>query len=79
MSFKVINPLFLGNIINLDLSITVAKSNLVILTERNRTDIVIDLVGLVEPADIGRATRPNIERGVEGDCDLVVIGPVEKV
>lgn len=52
MAFEVVDFLPLGDIVDLDLSVAVAKGNFVFVAEGDGADVVVDLVGFVEPADI---------------------------
>ena len=66
---------FLGDIEHLDLSIAVPNCYPILIAEGNRTDIIIDLTGLIKSGDFRGAARPKVEWGIQSDCDLVVIGP----
>ena len=79
MTLEVIDFFLFCNIIDFDLSIAVAESDLVIITKRHRTDVIIDLIGFVETMDVGGAAGPDVECGIKSDSYLVVIGPVDKV
>lgn len=53
MALKVSNLLAFGNIEHFDLSITISNCNSILITEGDRTDIVIDLAGLIKTSDLG--------------------------
>ena len=76
MSLKVINSLFFINIIYFDLSITITEGDFIIITKWYGADIIIDLIGLVESVDISGTSRPNVERSIQSNSDLIFIWPV---
>lgn len=79
MSLKVGYLLSLGDIEHLDLSTAIPNSDPVIITEGNRTDIVVDLRCLIESGDFRRTARPEIEGGVQGHGNLIFIRPVQQI
>jgi hypothetical protein len=79
VSFEVVDPLFFCNVVDFDLAIAVSECDLVLVAEGNGADVVVDLAGLVYAADVSGAAGPDVKGGIESDCDLVVVGPVQKV
>ena len=60
VSVETVDPFFLLDIVDFDLSETVAKGDPIVVAERNRTQIVTDLTRFVQFGDFGGAARPNV-------------------
>lgn len=61
MPFKTSHSFFLGDIEDFDLSVAVPHCNPILVAEGNRTDIIIDLTGLIKSGDFGGTARPEVE------------------
>lgn len=67
-------------IIQLDLSLSIAKGQKrTIITESDRTHVIVVVVGLVKLFDVGGAARPDVDGVVQGHRDVVVEAPVDQV
>ena len=58
VALEVVDILLFIDVIYLDLSVAVPEGNFVIVAEGDGADVVVDLVGLVDAADVGGAARP---------------------
>jgi hypothetical protein len=61
MSFEAIGPFLFGNIKQPDLTLGIADCDFVVITERDGTDVVVELGGFVEPGYFGGAAGPEVE------------------
>ena len=61
MSFEIGYFFAFGDIEYLDLSAAISNGNFVIIAERHRADIIVDLRSLVQAGDLRRAARPEIQ------------------
>ena len=79
MTLKAVDFFPLGDVEKSNLALGIAHCYFVCITEGDWTDVVVDLWGLVETGDFWGAAWPEVDRGVQGNGDLVAIGPVEEV
>lgn len=61
MSFKIGQFFAFGDVEHFDLSTAVANGDSVVIAERHRADIVVELGGLVEAGDFRGAPRPQVQ------------------
>jgi hypothetical protein len=79
MSLKAIQPLFFRNIKNPNLSLGISHCDLIIIAERYRTDVVIELRCFIYPGYLGRTTRPHVEGGIKSHGYLIAVRPIQQI
>jgi hypothetical protein len=79
VALEAVDFLLFCDVENSDLALGVADCDFVVVAEGEGADVVVELGGLVESGDFGGAAGPEVKGGVECDCDLVAIGPIEQV
>lgn len=52
MTFEAVKFFLFGDIKNFDLSVAVAECDLIIITEGNRANVIVDLAGLIDSVDV---------------------------